>query len=124
MFSAFSKSFCEIFGAAQPTEKELLEHFNLIKSNNGMAITHKLIRYISDRVANNDRWVSALQTKIPISFINGPKDPVSGIHMANRFKEVCPKQKLFILDDNVAHYPQLEAPEATMKAFFSFLSSL
>ena len=62
-----------MFGANKPSEKELSDHFNLIKFNNGLAISHKTIKYIKDRTENSERWTYALKrTSIPIIFINGP----------------------------------------------------
>ena len=50
------------------------------------------------------------QTSVPIRLINGVDDPISGIHMAERYIEIIPNPDVVLLE-NVAHYPQVEAPE-------------
>jgi pimeloyl-ACP methyl ester carboxylesterase len=46
---------------------------------------------------------------VPLSFVWGMLDPVSGAHMAQRIAERLPRAPLLALAD-VAHWPQLEAP--------------
>ncbi len=77
----------------------------------GQLIGHRLIRYIVDRRENEQRWVGALEsTDVPLSFVWGMLDPVSGAHMAERIAERLPQAPLAALDD-VGHWPMLEAPE-------------
>lgn len=43
----------------------------------------RLIKYIPQRLEHRDRWVGALQnTEVPLMLINGPADPISGVHAA------------------------------------------
>jgi pimeloyl-ACP methyl ester carboxylesterase len=84
--------------------------------DDGQLIGHLLIRYIVDRERHGQRWVSALkQTDAPLSFIWGMLDPVSGAHMAARIAERLPAAPRLELDD-VAHWPQLEAPSRVAAA--------
>lgn len=74
-------------------------------------ILHLLIGCITDRETHSERWVSAMHsTDVPLSFIWGMLDPISGAHMAQRIRERLPDAPLLALED-VAHWPQLEAPE-------------
>jgi pimeloyl-ACP methyl ester carboxylesterase len=76
----------------------------------GHLIAHRLIRYITDRQAHEERWVTALeQTDVPLAFVWGMLDPVSGAHMADRIRTRLPHSAFLALDD-VGHWPQLEAP--------------
>jgi pimeloyl-ACP methyl ester carboxylesterase len=76
----------------------------------GQLIGHLLVRYITDREAHEQRWVAALEgTDVPLSFVWGMLDPVSGAHMAQRIRERLPHAPMLALAD-VAHWPQLEAP--------------
>lgn len=76
----------------------------------GQALAHRLIAYIPDRALHEERWVGALEaTDVPVAFVWGMLDPVSGAHMAERIRERLPSAPLFALDE-VAHWPQLEAP--------------
>jgi pimeloyl-ACP methyl ester carboxylesterase len=82
----------------------------------GHRIAHLLIRYMTDRVAHEARWVTALQTtRVPLSFVWGMLDPVSGAHMAERIRERLPDAPFVALDD-VGHWPPLEAPERVAAA--------
>ena len=82
----------------------------------GHLIAHRLIRYIPDRVAHADRWVNALETTdVPLAFVWGMLDPVSGAHMAERIRERLPSAPFLELED-VAHWPPLEAPERVAAA--------
>ena len=59
-------------------------------------------------------------TNILMCYICGPYDPNSGIHMAKRYKEFMPKPKIYILDKNIGHWPQLEDQKAFIAAYLSF----
>jgi pimeloyl-ACP methyl ester carboxylesterase len=85
----------------------------------GQRIGHLLIRYITDREADEARWVDALQSSdVPRAFIWGMLDPVSGAHMAERIAERLPDAPMLAMAD-VAHWPQLEAPERVLAALLA-----
>jgi pimeloyl-ACP methyl ester carboxylesterase len=76
----------------------------------GQRIAHLLIRYLRDRAVHAERWVGALQeSDVPLAFVWGMLDPISGAHMAQRIRARLPAARFEALDD-VAHWPQLEAP--------------
>ena len=82
----------------------------------GQLIAHRLIRYIEDRARNGKRWVTALEsTDVPLAFVWGMLDPVSGAHMAERIRERLPDARFLALED-VSHWPALEAPERVAAA--------
>jgi pimeloyl-ACP methyl ester carboxylesterase len=54
-------------------------------------------------------------TNVPLAFVWGMLDPVSGAHMAQRIRERLPGTPLLALDD-VAHWPALEADERVAAA--------
>jgi pimeloyl-ACP methyl ester carboxylesterase len=82
----------------------------------GERIGHLLIRYISDREEHGERWTAALErTDVPLGFVWGMLDPVSGAHMAERIRERLPGAPFTALDD-VAHWPPLEAPDRVAAA--------
>jgi len=85
----------------------------------GQRISHLLIRYMVDREAHGDRWVAAVEsTEVPLSFIWGMLDPVSGAHMAERIRARLPQAPFLALED-VSHWPALEAPERVAAAVLS-----
>jgi pimeloyl-ACP methyl ester carboxylesterase len=82
----------------------------------GQLIAHRLIRYMSDRQRHGERWIAALEsTDVPVAFVWGMLDPISGAHMAQRIRERLPSAPFTALDD-VAHWPPLEAPQRVAAA--------
>ena len=47
---------------------------------------------------------------MPLAFIWGMLDPISGAHMAARIRERLPRARMCELSD-VSHWPALEAPQ-------------
>jgi len=81
-----------------------------MSNDGGERIGHLLIRYITDREQHGARWTQALEsTDVPLRFVWGMLDPVSGAHMADRIRERLPEASFTALED-VAHWPPLEAP--------------
>lgn len=82
----------------------------------GQRNAHLLIRYITDRQQHEERWTSVLErTDVPLRFVWGMLDPISGAHMAERIRERLPDAPLVALED-VAHWPPLEAPDRVADA--------
>ena len=118
------ENFKKIFGPnTQPTEKELDEFWELISNNGGKYIFHKLIRYMQERKDNRTRWVGAIQeAKIPIRLIDGIYDPISGKHMADRYREIIPNPDVVELG-NIGHFPLIEAPDLVLKYYLEFVGN-
>ena len=115
------KSFHKIYGETKPTEQEMDQFYQLITHNKGKSIMHKLIRYINDRKDNAQRWKQALlEATIPLQFINGPLDPVSGRHLAEYCQQLLPQAEHVLLE-GVGHYPHDEAPKAVLDAYLAFI---
>jgi pimeloyl-ACP methyl ester carboxylesterase len=51
--------------------------------------------------------------------IDGPFDPNSGRQMADRYREVIPNADVVMLDDDIGHWPQIEAPDAVLTHFLA-----
>lgn len=115
------KSFDEIFGPrTKASDEELDGHWSLFSEKGGRRIFHKLLRYIPERKANRERWVGALtHAHIPLRLIDGGADPVSGKHLYDYYKEMIANADAVLLDD-IGHYPQTEAPDRVLTAFFDF----
>ena len=62
-------------------------------------------------------------TRVPMRLINGPVDPVSGEHMAARYHELIPNPDIVLLP-GIGHYPQVEATDQVLQAFFEFQDRL
>ena len=115
-------NFKNIFGPnTQPTEAELDDFWTLVGGNGGRYVFHLLIRYMAERVQYRERWVGALQaTKIPLRFINGVADPISGQHMVDRYRELISQPRVVELKD-IGHFPLIEAPQAVLEHFLGFV---
>lgn len=118
---SFRSGFVPVFGPNTiPSENELHACWQLVAHNHGQRIAHKLIGYIAERREFRERWVGALErTAVPLRFINGPEDPVSGRHMAERYVELVPNPDVVLLE-GTGHYPQLEDPARVLDAFLAF----
>lgn len=121
----FARSFSAIFGqASRPGPAELAAYWQLASRGDGLRSVHKIIGYMDEREKYRQRWVSALQeTDVPLRFICGTLDPVSGRAMAERYRELIPEPDLVILD-GIGHYPQLEDPAAVVREFLAFHAAL
>lgn len=114
----FAANMRRIFGPATPPSDRLIEGFwTLLQEDGGIAALPALLRYIPERHAQRERWVGALQrTQVPIGFINGSADPISGAHMAARWRALLGDEHLVELP-GIGHYPQLESPPAVLEAY-------
>jgi pimeloyl-ACP methyl ester carboxylesterase len=101
----------------QPSEADFAAYWHLLHRQRGERNLHRLIRYIAERRQYRARWVGALQqTNVPIRLICGLADPVSGAHMAARYRELIPNPDVVELP-GIGHYPQVEAPDSVVAAF-------
>jgi pimeloyl-ACP methyl ester carboxylesterase len=119
--SNLARNMRRIFGSSTQPDDELIDAFwSLITANEGRHVMHKLIRYMPERRIYRARWVGALQhTRIPLKLIDGAADPISGAHMAARYRELVPEADVTLLEQ-VGHYPQVEVPAAVLDAYLEF----
>lgn len=111
----------QVYGpCTHPSESALDDYWSLVASNRGNRILHKLIGYLPERVAQRERWVGALQVgDVPLRFINGAVDPVSGVHMVERYHELVPSPDTVLLQ-GIGHYPHTEAPVQVLRHYLAF----
>jgi pimeloyl-ACP methyl ester carboxylesterase len=119
--ATLAKNMRQIFGPDSQPDDALIDVFwSLLGTNNGPAIMHKLIHYIVERRQHRARWVGALQGQdVPLKLIDGTADPISGAHMVARYRELVPEPDVTELD-GIGHYPQVESPDAVLKAYLAF----
>ena len=119
------RSFRQIFGPqTRPSESQMDDFWSLVESQRGLRIMHKLIAYIPERRVWRNRWVSAMQRgEVPLRVIDGGVDPVSGVHMVERYRELIPEADTVVLPD-IGHYPQIEAPCEVLKHYLAFRDQL
>lgn len=119
----FGRSLNALFSPTRPLDGNAIEEYwALLRHENGIHAVPSLLGYMAERRRDRARWVGALQTtETPLRLICGALDPVSGLHMAERYRELVPHADVVVLDD-VGHFPQLEDPErvfAAVDAFFA-----
>ncbi len=109
----------EMFGPNTKPSPELIEKFHqILEYNDGKRVSHKVGRFVIDREHHRNRWVRAMrQTRVPMRFIDGPCDPNSGQHMADRYRELIPGPDVIMLDHAIGHWPQIEDPAAVVAHF-------
>lgn len=91
-------------------DTELDAMWELLIRDDGKAALPKLTQYLRDRVLFWNRWVGALrQSQLPLGFLWGAEDPITGRDIANVHHAESPGSRLTVLD-NVGHYPMIEAP--------------
>lgn len=122
-FRTFARTMRRISGTTPPAEDELRAMWSLVERDGGTRVMPKLIGYIEERARNRERWVGALTTeKVPLRFICGLADPISGAHMAARYRALVPSPDVVELA-GVGHYPQVEAPARVEAAVLDFFSA-
>ena len=121
----FSRSFAAVFGPrTRPSAEALHDCWRLVSHAEGHRIGHRLLAYLRERVEQRERWVGALERAaahgIPIRFVNGLLDPVSGAAMLTRYRALVPDADWIALE-GIGHYPQLEDPAGVLAAYWGFL---
>src|SRR5690606_9979779 len=88
------------------------EMYRSMAERDGVSLMHALLHYVADRREHAERWATAIDdTAVPLAFVWGDLDPVSGAHMIERVEQRRPDARIVRLAD-AAHWPPLEAPEA------------
>lgn len=118
---AFERSLKRICRLPWP-EGEMDAAWQLLCHEQGRRVLPALLAYIEERRQHRRRWLRAMGESLqPMLLINGPEDPISGAHLAERFAELLPHAELLSLP-GVGHYPQLEAPQAVLDAALDFFA--
>ncbi len=121
--AALARGFRRIFGPdTQPDAPYLDACQSLIDAAGGRPVLARTIGYMRERVVHRERWVGALvRAPMPLRYIVGMADPISGAHVAARWRELIPHADVVELP-GIGHYPQVEAPQAVLDAVLPFLA--
>ena len=113
----------EVFGPDTKPSDELWRKLSEILSyNDGRLVLHKVGRFVNDRAHHRNRWVAAMRsTGVPMRLIDGPYDPNSGRHMADRYAELIPDADVVLLGEAIGHWPQIEDPQGVLRHFLEFV---
>ena len=119
-YEKFAAAMLSIWGRRPPSREELQDLWLLTERDGGRLALARLISYMEQRRRQRSRWVGALVgSTVPRRLICGAIDPVSGRHLAERYRELIPDPDVVLLDD-VGHYPQLEAPDRVVDDYEAF----
>ncbi len=119
-YPRFERTMCSIAGREPPGREELQDLWVLVEHDGGREALARLISYMAQRRRNRPRWVGALvESRVPRRLICGVVDPVSGRHLAERYRDLVPDPDIVLLE-GVGHYPQLEAPDLVVDAYEAF----
>jgi pimeloyl-ACP methyl ester carboxylesterase len=112
----FVAALAPTFAPGYDATEDSAQMWRAMARDSGERIAHLLIRYIADRERHAERWTSAMErSEVPVAFVWGMLDPISGAHMAERIRERMPDAPLVELGE-VSHWPALEAPERVLDA--------
>ena len=119
-YAKFEQTMRSISGREPPTREELQDLWQLVEHDGGRQALARLINYMEQRRRNRPRWVGALvESQVPRMLICGAADPVSGRHLADRYRELVPDPDVVVLED-VGHYPQLEVHDRVVDEYEAF----
>ncbi len=123
--STLKRNFDKIFGPnTRPSAREIDEWWSLIRYNNGQRVFHLLIRYMEEREQYRERWVKPMfEPPVMVRLIVGEADPISGRHMAMRYKELVRSPDIQLLP-GVGHYPHTEMPKLVLEHCWTFWENL
>ncbi|WP_273048026.1 alpha/beta hydrolase [Pseudoalteromonas sp.] len=121
----FANNLVTVFGKNTPPSTQVIGTlWTLLIYNDGLSVMPKLIHYINQRKQNRERWVGAIiNSNIPITFIAGGEDPISGKHMIEHYKKLIPNARVQEFPE-LGHYPQVEDADAITQAYLKFREAI
>ena len=109
----FTRAWSEVFSDEHPLDPATAhEHYRALRFGDADAdVQRRLLAYIPERAAHRQRLEGALgQTDVPLHFIWGLADPVSGPQIAEALRNRIPDIDLVEYAD-AGHCPHLEVPD-------------
>jgi pimeloyl-ACP methyl ester carboxylesterase len=104
----FGRGIDETWGSRVPPDVTGI--WAAIAEHDGAPVVHELMTYMQERRDHEARWRAGLEdTDVPMTFVWGDLDPISGAHMVERVQERLPQADVRRMTD-VGHWPPLEAP--------------
>jgi pimeloyl-ACP methyl ester carboxylesterase len=105
-----------------PVAEHLAAQVEMILHADGNRVLARLIRYIEERRAAQDRFTGAIESHpSPLAVVWGADDPIAVHDMARRLTTARPDAPLVTLE-GVGHYPMVEAPERFAGAVLAALT--
>ena len=113
----FRPGLAATFSADHPASDEDLDGIvEMVRRSEGDRLLPRLIRYIEERRANQDRWTAGLvEYPGPLTLLWGEQDPIAVVAMTERLATLRPGTEVVTWPD-VGHWPTLEAPDRVADA--------
>lgn len=107
----FKKQMKAVLG--RPSGVGVTAMWDALSANEGRATLPLLLHYLDERRRSRQRLIKALvESPVPLGFIWGLEDPVSGAHILEWIRATLPRADVLALE-GIGHYPQIEAVEPT-----------
>ncbi len=107
----FKKQMRQVLG--RPSRVAMTAMWEALSANEGRSTLPLLLHYLDERRRSRQRLIKALvESPVPLGFIWGVEDPVSGAHILEWIRANVPRADVLALD-GIGHYPQIEAAEPT-----------
>ena len=109
---SLAASMTAIFPAHPLTSDRVDDLWTAISRNDGQYLWPDQLVYMAERAELGEKWLDAMRrTKMPLGFIYGVADPISGEHIIAQAESDLPGARCIRLA-GLGHYPQVEsAPE-------------
>ncbi len=113
----FRAQFSRVFSREHPlSAEEAADQWSLIAHNGGQRIGHLLVHYMAERERFTERWHGAIRDwPGSLTLTWGLLDPVARVAVLDGLRELRPGVEV-IEQPGLAHYPQIEEPEAIAAA--------
>jgi pimeloyl-ACP methyl ester carboxylesterase len=111
----FSRNLTSVFSVSHPLSGATAHNYWVaFRRRSTSPHIHRLLQYIPERHKHHARWESVLErASVPLHFIWGMADPVSGAPVAEHIRSHVPSAQLVALDA-VGHYPHVEVPDRVL----------
>ncbi len=101
---------------SEMSDEMVHEIWESMARDDGTLLAPELLHYIADRRRHRQRWCDALEgCDLPMRFVWGDLDPVSGAHMIESVAANVPAA-IVTRHADVGHWPPLEAPDEVAAA--------
>jgi pimeloyl-ACP methyl ester carboxylesterase len=110
--SRFHHSWSTVFGPDHPLDPAISHEHWLALTHGDLAgdAQRRILQYIPERAARARELTASLTAGVPLSFLWGMADPVSGAPLARAIQDRLPSADL-VAYDGVGHCPHIETPE-------------
>ncbi len=109
--------------SSEPDPADVLAAADAVCHDGGARLLPRLIRYLDDRLNNEDRFTGAIESHpAPLGIVWGDADPIAVVEMARQLADRRRDASLIELA-GVGHYPMIESPQTFADAVMDLLDA-